>query len=272
MKAVFSFWNTSGNALIKATNWANPKFQLYSWVLAVNQAARFFDEVELITDSESVPIFEKLGLPFTSIRTDLDELKNYPKSFWALGKIKAYQVQDKPFVHIDNDFIMFLKPPTWFLESRIGFQNTEDGNWFEGAYRGQFNNLNENGKGLPESWGLVNEAFNFGIYSCNDMEYNRKYCEEAFQLVNNNTELILETGHPGLYCVLFEQYIGATTAKLLNLEPTFLSKECNHKDIEKLGLIHIWGAKQDNTWYENIEKIVRNEHPKQFDIINNVLY
>lgn len=272
MKAVFSFWNTSGNALIKATNWANPKFHLYSWTLAVNQAAKFFSEVELITDSESLPIFKELNLPFTSIRTDLDELNKYPKSFWSLGKIKAYQLQEKPFVHIDNDFIMFMKPSEQFLNAQIGFQNTEDGDWFENSYRGQFTNLSDNGKGLPESWGLVNEAFNFGIYSCNNMAYNKKYCEEAFQLVDNNKDLILSTGHPGLYCVIFEQYIGATTAKLLNIEPSFLSKECNHSDIERQGLIHIWGAKHDNTWYNNIEKIVKNEYPKQFDIINNVLY
>jgi hypothetical protein len=271
MKAVFSFWNTSGNALVQATNWANPKFHLYSWTLAVNQAAKFFDEVELVTDSASLPIFKELDLPFTSIRTDLDELEKYPKSFWSLGKIKAYQIQDKPFVHIDNDFIMFLKPSEEFLNAPIGFQNTEEGDWFEGYYRGQYNNLTENGKGLPESWGLVDEAFNFGIYSCNDMNYNKKYCEEAFQLVDNNIDVMVNTGHAGLYCVLFEQYLGATTAKLLNIEPYFLSKYCVHDEIEKQGLIHIWGAKNDNEFYNNIERIVHNEYPDKYSIINKLI-
>ena len=271
MKAVFSFWNTSGNALIEATNWINPKFQLYSWTLAVTQAAKFFDEVELVTDSSSLEIFKKLDLPFTSIRTDLDELDRYPKSFWALGKIKAYQIQDKPFVHIDNDFICFQKPSEEFLNSELGFQNLENNDWFELGYRGQVSNLSLNGVGLPQSWGNCEEAFNFGIYVCNNLDYNQRYCEESFQLVNNNKELIQNSGHPGLYCVIFEQYIGATVAKDMNIKPFFLSENCDHNEIERQGLIHIWGAKKDLNWFNNLEKIVRNEYPDKYEIINNLI-
>lgn len=270
-KAVFSFWNTSGDALVKATNWANPKFQLYSWTLAVNNAARFFSEVELVTDSDSLPIFEKLNLPFTNIKTDLDSLSHYPKSLWALGKIKAYSIQHKPFIHLDNDFICFSKPGDYILNSEIGFQNLENGAWFDRQYRKHFENINEKGKTLPPSWNNREEAFNFGIYVCNNLNYNNRYCKESFQLVDNNMDIIISSGHPGLYCVLFEQYIGATVAKAMGIKPKFLSKYCINSEIEKQGLIHIWGSKRDLKWFNNLEKIVKTEYPKQFDIINNVL-
>lgn len=271
MKAVFSFWNTTGNALVKATNWADPKFQLYSWVLAVHQAKKYHEEVELVTDTVSLDMFKKLELPFTTIRTDLDELVNYPKSLWSLGKLKAYQIQTQPFVHIDNDFILYEPLPGWFTDKPIGFQNKEDGGWFEDAYRKQCNHLSKNGKNLPESWGANDYAYNCGVYSCNDLEYNKRYCIEAFQLVNNNIELIEATGSANLYCIIFEQYIASTVSQKMEIEPVYLAEPYSPEEVEKLGLIHIWGAKNNEKWFRNIEKIVKKEHPKHFDIINSLL-
>jgi len=270
MKAVFSFWNTSDDALKRATNWANPKFHLYSWVLAVNKASKYFDEVELVTDSTSLSIFQKLNLPFTNIRTDLDELKSYPKSLWALGKIKAYQIQDKPFIHIDNDFILFNPLPDWFLKSPISFQNVEDGNWFEDSYRGQFENIRKNGR-LPYGWGACEKAYNFGIYVCNDMNYNRRYTDAAFELVDKNIALIEQSGVAGLYCVLFEQYMGATVAETMDIKASFLTDPFNKKEQGDNGWVHIWGGKKNDQWFENIEKIVKNNYPEQFRIVNDLV-
>jgi hypothetical protein len=271
MKAVFSFWNTTGNALAKATNWASPKFHLYSWVLAVHQAKKHHKEVELVTDTVSLDMFKKLQLPFTTIRTDLDELIHYPKSLWSLGKLKAYQIQTEPFVHIDNDFILFKPLPNWFSGKPIGFQNKEDGNWFKSQYQRQCEHLSENGTNLPESWGANNWAYNCGVYSCNDLQYNQRYCKEAFQLVDNNIELIQKTGCAGLYCIIFEQYIASTVSQKMEIEPAFLADPFSPAEIEKLGLVHIWGAKNNKKWFQNIEKIVKMEYPKHFNIINTLV-
>jgi hypothetical protein len=270
MKAVFSFWNTTGNTLTKATNWSNPKFHLYSWVLAVHQAKKYYNQVELVTDTASLEMFKELQLPFTSIRTDLDELIHYPKSLWALGKLKAYQIQTEPFVHIDNDFILYKPLPSWFSDKKIGFQNKEGDDWFETQYRNQYEHLTKNGSNLPESWDADKYAFNCGVYLCNDLEYNQRYCKEAFQLVDNNVELIKETGCAGLYCIIFEQYVASAVAQKMNIEPAYLADPFSSEEIEKLGLIHIWGAKNDEKWFQNIERIVKNEHPKHFEIIGSL--
>ena len=58
MKAVFSYWSTTENSLINATNWINPKYQLYSWVIAINQARKWYDKVEIVTDSLALPLFQ----------------------------------------------------------------------------------------------------------------------------------------------------------------------------------------------------------------------
>ena len=52
-KVVFSLWTKpdNGDILKSATNWYRPDFMLYSWVLAVHYAKKWFKEVELVTDN-----------------------------------------------------------------------------------------------------------------------------------------------------------------------------------------------------------------------------
>lgn len=269
-KAVFSYWGTSGNMLKSATNWGSPKFHLYSCVLATHKAKEWFSEVELVTDSESAKIFEKLELPITSMNTCLDELSGFSKELWALGKIKAYEIQQKPFVHIDSDAILYLDLPIQFKKAGIFAQNKEDAGWFDHSYRGQYNHLTKNGK-LPESWGSCEYAVCMGIYGVNDMEYNRQYTKEAFDLVINNHDLIVETGCAGLYCVVFEQYMASAVAERMGKEITYMSDPYDANYLERLGYIHIWGEKKNPKWMANAEKIVKREYPKHYELVNQLI-
>jgi hypothetical protein len=271
MKVVFSFWNTTGNVLVKATNWYNPKFHLYSWVLAVNEAAKHFDEVELVTDSISIPLFEKLNLPFTSIRTDLDELKDYDKGFWALGKIKAYQIQDKPFIHIDNDVILTKPLSDTFLNADFFCQNPEDGGWFESAYLNEINVINSRASYFPKSWGKVNHADCMGIYGTNNMEFNQEYCKQAFELIDNNKEFWEDITNKGSYCIIFEQYIVACVANQMGIKTTYMTNLMDKEVMTEMGYVHIWGGKKERKWFKHIKKIVKKEYPGEYGIINYLI-
>lgn len=91
----------------------------------MHYASKHFDEVELVTDSVSWIEIEKLRLPFTSVKTTLDNIPDTFKGFWALGKLYAYAVQDKPFIHIDNDVILWEKLPDWALNAPLLVQQEE---------------------------------------------------------------------------------------------------------------------------------------------------
>lgn len=271
MKAVYSFFNTTGNPLQSARHWLNPEFFLYTWIITTHQSASKFNNVQLVTDSTSKKLFEKLQLPFTEIRTDLDSILDYDKEFWALGKIKAYQIQEEPFIHIDNDVILFENFSEEILKSKIVFQNKEAGDWFRNCYEPQVSYLDRVNYNLPSTWKKANYAVNCGIYLCNDLDYNKKYCKEAFQLVDNNYYKILNSGSAHSYSVIFEQFMAANVAEQMNIKPKFLSENNIEEEYNQYKYVHIWGEKRNQNWFDNIKKIAERDYPRHYEIANEIL-
>lgn len=278
MKVVFSYWSTTEDSLVNARNWFDPKYQLYSWVLAINQARKWYDKVEIVTDSLALPIFEKLKLPYTEINTVLDELIDYDKASWALGKIKAYQIQNEPFVHIDNDVFLLqdlLKP---FENERIVCQNIENGDQFKNYYEPMLFSLEENGvnvldkDGLPQYWRLTENSPCMAIYMCNDLRFNEEYCRAVFNFIDVNKKLLYDGERAfswACYSVIFEQYLAGQVAEQLGLTITPMCENSNFEELAKLGYVHIWGAKNNEEWFNNVEKIVKRDYPEQFEIIQS---
>jgi hypothetical protein len=262
-KAVFSFYNNENN-LFKMVNWSSPKHAMHSFILSVQFAARYFNKIELITDSQSAIFFKKLDLPFTSIRTDFDDLKGYPSYLWALGKIKAYQLQEEPFIHIDFDVLLTKPLPEHFLKAAIGFQNLEDKQWFKDIYEAQYKYVRKEGKTL----GLFNHksAYNCGIYLCNNLDYNKAYCKNAFNFVDANLAL-MHKKFDGLFCVVFEQYIAASTALKMNIQPLFLSYPYTPQDFNNLGYVHLWGAKKQTAVAEKLNDVAKFLYPKNYNLL-----
>jgi hypothetical protein len=279
MKAVFSFWSTTEDSLVNARNWFDPKYQLYSWVLAINQARKWYDKVEIVTDSLALPIFEKLKLPYTEITTVLDELIDYDKASWALGKIKAYQIQNEPFVHIDNDVFLLqdlLKP---FENERIVCQNIENGDQFKNYYEPMLFSLEENGvnildkNGLPQYWRLTEDSPCMAVYLCNDLRFNEEYCRAVFNFVDVNKEILARLERtitvPLCYSVIFEQYLAGQIAEQLKVPITALGEYGKLHELEDRGYVHLWGAKRNEEWFSNVEKIIKRDYPEQFRIIQS---
>lgn len=267
MKAVYSNLCYGDNPLISSSGWYNIEFYLISWVLSVLQTKKYYNEIELITDTPSIKLLEKLNLPFTSVKLELDKIKHYPKEFWALGKIKAYQLQQEEFIHIDSDVILFKPLPEF---DSVLFQNKEIGDWFENYYRNQYTNLTENGV-VPKSWGNCHYAVNCGIYGCKDLEYNKEYTKQSFELVDNNKDLIMQTGVPNYYSVVFEQYLAATVAEQLKTKINYLVDPFDVNAFSELGYVHIWGAKKEQNWYKIIRDILIKQYPSYYDNILKII-
>ena len=282
MKAVFSYWSTTENSLINATNWFNPRYQLYSWVIAINQARKWYDKVEIVTDSLALPLFQKLKLPYTEINTVLDELIDYDKKLWALGKIKAYQIQNEPFVHLDNDVLLFEDVLKKFENESIVCQNIEDSDIFKHFYEPMVVFLEENGlnvldkDGLPQYWRLTENLPCMAVYLCNDLRFNQEYCRSVFNFIDVNKKLLFKGersehifGFEPCFSVVFEQYLAGQIAEQLRVPITPLCEKLNFSELGKLGYVHIWGAKKSEKWFNYIEKIVKRDYPEQFEIIQS---
>jgi hypothetical protein len=260
-KAIFSYWPTTDDPRLAATNWCDPRFHLYSWVLAVMHAKKWFKEVELVTDSAGEELFTKiLKLPFSSISTALDEISDYDKGFWALGKVKAYEIQPRPFIHLDSDAILYAPFSPAVLSAPLLGQNREDNDWFDKAYGAEIDWLNEHAAFLPESWGKTREAVCMGIYGCSDMDFNKEYCRQVFQLLDGNMEFWKTIQNKGSYCVVFEQYLASCVAAQMGRSFHYLADPFDGRTLEKIGYIHIWGGKKSVEWLRLVERLVYSNY------------
>lgn len=189
MKIIQSFWSGQNNDIRDSRGWLSYEYHWLGWILSCNQLRKFYDEVELYTDSFGYEILiEKLQLPYTKIHVILDEMNKYPKDLWAIAKIKAYQLQDKPFLHIDGDVFIWNQFPTELLSEGLIAQNLENTTDY---YREMWNNINPHLNYIPYEImnfhkGLTNLGCNMGIVGGNDIDFIQEYCRKSFDFVDKN--------------------------------------------------------------------------------------
>src|ERR1035437_7473627 len=133
MKIVQSFW--SKPFLSKNTNifdrakggGISEKMFYMSTALSCLMLRKFYDDVTLITDEFGKHmLIDVLGLPYTNVIVELDKINHYDENFWALGKIYAYSIQDKPFLHVDSDVFIWKLFDESLLKKDVIFQNYEE--------------------------------------------------------------------------------------------------------------------------------------------------
>jgi hypothetical protein len=245
-KVVYSLWTKpSGNILKKATNWHSPKAQLYSLAISVLTSKKQFNEIEFITDDDGARVLQKLHLPI-NIKSTLNHIPKEEYGFWALGKIEAYKQQDKPFIHMDYDSMLWKPLPDWVHNSELFVQNTEDKAWFHSAYQPEINHANKVLKQFPVNWNKTKEAYCTGIFGGNNIDFIQYYCEESLKFIRSeqNKRGWNSIQNKGSYCIIFEQYLLACLADEKNINVTFFDKHLNKQRLADLGYTHIWGAKK----------------------------
>lgn len=263
-KIVYSLWTKpSGNILENAVNWHSPKAQLSCLALSVLISKSFFSEIELVTDSEGWEVIQQLNLPFTSVKTILDDIPKEHHGFWALGKIYAYRAQKAPFVHLDNDAILWKGLPEWARNAPVFVQNTEDKNWFKTVYTPEINHASKTLSYFPKNWNTTQEAYCTGIFGGTDIDFIQRYCKEALKFINEkrNAKVWSTIENKGSYCIIFEQYILACLAQYYKKDTVFFDRFLNKKRLRDLGYTHIWGAKKDTAIEAVLLKRLQKEDP-----------
>src|SRR5258708_18545788 len=88
----------------KRGGWIDIKFHYMSWALSCLSFQKFYPEIQLVTDTFGKSILiDRIGLPYTLFRTDLDHLMDNNTDLWAIAKLHTYLLQTEPFLHVDND-------------------------------------------------------------------------------------------------------------------------------------------------------------------------
>jgi hypothetical protein len=126
MRAVWSFWSKPFRAF-KGRIWREPVHHLLAWGLSLRLAGQHYPETVLITDRAGRALLvDRLGLEFTHICTELETLREADAGWWALGKLVAYSLQDRPFVHLDTDVFLWKALPPRLEAAAVFSQCPED--------------------------------------------------------------------------------------------------------------------------------------------------
>lgn len=208
MKIIQSFW-TGKHSVEFSFGWLSNKYHYLSWILSCNQLRKYYDEVELFTDSLGYSILiEKLRLPYTKVHIVLDELNIYDDNLWALAKIKSYSLMNEPFLHVDGDVFIFEPFDKKLMESNIITQNietTSDYYWdMWSKIKPQLNFISEIMNNYNNQF--HNKAYNMGIFGGNDISFIKSYTDASFNFVNKNKDSLSKINAYN-FNIFFEQVL-----------------------------------------------------------------
>ncbi|MBB6371520.1 DUF6734 family protein [Chryseobacterium shigense] len=208
MKIIQSFWTASQDFQMNSFGWLYPRFHVIGWALSCLQLSKFYD-VELYTDKNGYDLLiTKLGLPYKKVHVVMDELNTFHRDFWALPKIKAYMLQNEPFLHVDGDVFIWEPFPDNLMSEGLISQNLEITTEY---YSKMWDEIFPHLKFIPAEMEkyiskVNNYACNMGIFGGNDINFINRYSQKSFEFAAKNSDL-----HQGIsggnFNIFFEQVL-----------------------------------------------------------------
>lgn len=282
MKIIQTFWTgpavPKGNVLDIKAGWASAEYHWMSWALSCLQLKKMYGEVELVTDELGKKILiDTLGLPYTHVSTVLEgKLNNYPPELWSLAKIVAFAEQQTPFLHFDGDFFMWQQVEPRIMQAAVVAQNLEENLSY---YRDMMQDMEKHGWRMPPVLNGVSQspviyAANTGIFGGHQLDFVKAYCQNAFDFINNNTDIIPKTKKNQLnfifeQCLLyyFAKQEGVTIEYLMEDpvdEPSY-SDYARFVDVPQVKMIHTLGGFKTMPYTcSSMAKRLRNDFPANY--------
>jgi hypothetical protein len=287
VRVVWSFWSKPFQEY-KRRMWHGALHHLLAWGLSLRLASRHYQETALVTDSAGKTLLvDRLGLSFTHVSTELDLLRKVDPGWWALGKLVAYSLQDRPFLHLDTDVFLWKPLPLALVNAPVFAQCPEDHpplaeccgpREVEWAFR-------QHGLELPAEWewsrsrGLkyYREA-NCGILGGNRVDFLQYYANLAIDLILNRAHASAWAmfGERSGYNMVLEQFLLQACVEFHRSDPespfrgigirylfSSFADAFNHEAAARAGFTHLLGdAKRDSAVAERLEKRSLAEDPE----------
>lgn len=174
--------------------WIQKQYNYMSWALSCLQFRKYYDEVELYTDSIGKEIFvDLLGLPYTHVEVSLDELNPWHPDLWAFGKIYVYERMREPFIHADGDVYIWEALGEKLTQAPLMAQHLEVDFAF---YDRLIKEIKEHFEYIPpclrQDWDTqeVTHAYNSGIFGGQDVSFINDYARETRDFMERNKHLL----------------------------------------------------------------------------------
>jgi hypothetical protein len=221
-RAIYSLWTKPMTQGYIGFN--SEKALMECFALSLHYSKKWFKEIHFITDIKGKKLIEKYGLKFDYISTEFDDaLHDVDEREWSLGKIWACKIQDKPFVHIDNDVILFKPLPKDFLAKEAVFQNSEKTYTMQ-HYNGMMQYDKEHYEDRPKWYNVQKSlAYNCGLLGFNRFDFLDEWWESAIKHVDYLKQrngypfpgavspLIYEQQYVGCLCNEYNYEVGVLT-------------------------------------------------------------
>jgi hypothetical protein len=297
MRIIQSFWSLPAfkneDAICNKDftgGWLHVKYYLMSWTFSCLQLRSFYNEVELVTDWVGKSLLvDQLQLPYTRVTLELDELSQYHPELWAIGKIYAFSLQSKPFIHVDGDVFIWEKFPDRLEEAELIAQNVECDFSF---YRQILHSLIEQKSYIPavvlDSYArdtFIN-AYNAGIIGGNNIPFFREYVKEAIRFVDEN-HAYLHAIPLGMFNAVYEQHLYYCMARKLEIPVQCYTNAIDQAELNSSlkgagqfkqapaghKYIHLFGedAKKNPEICDELECKLKHRYPLHYDRVLQVV-
>ena len=294
MKIVQSLWSKPGQKKNGASfsdanrcGWPDKKYNYYSWALSALQFKKFYDRIELVTDRQGYDLLiNKLELPYTDVKVVLDDLNDYDRDLYALGKVYAYGIQEEPFIHVDADIYIWDRFGERLENCSLVCQHKEYGKFYNDFYSGIFMEMAHNFDFYPEELDKsINKfdsiiAVNAGIIGGNNYGFFKEYTRKVFEFVDRNLNNLHKINIK-LSNTVFEQFLfhALTEEKGENINYFHSDFAFFWNDIadfvgvpDKTRYIHTCGAlKNDKHIIHALEYRLQTDYPDFYYRINNLV-
>jgi hypothetical protein len=190
-------------------------------------------------------LVDNLGLPFAHVSTELERLSGVDVGWWTAGKLVAYALQDRPFVHIDCDVFLWKPLPPHVADAPVLAQCPEyhaaDGWCGPRNIEGLFASC---GSALPVEWewarskgGAAFRQENCGIVGGSHLPFLHYYAETALDLILNPAHAAAWARVPEKagYNMLVEQFVLSACVEYHRFHPT-----SPYRDVRVKHLFRSW--------------------------------
>jgi hypothetical protein len=283
MRAVWSLWT---RPLFEGPGdrWIDLKANLLSWILSFETIRAFYPQTKLYSDSRGADLLVNgLGLSFQSVSTQLDDLRDYDPSWWALGKLSAYASEEEPFIHFDSDVFLWQALPEEITSRALVAQNPEELTEERKVYyrpEALEAAVSKTNGWLPKEWQWYRHhypgtqyAICCGIFGGHDLDFIHRYARLGFELLDRADRGARSTlEKKGEHMILIEQFLLAATLEYERAvlrstrEVGYVFASPERARPRRIGFTHlIAGLKKNPAVIAKLEDRVRSNYPETYE-------
>ena len=270
-----TLWSAKKNLLEENFGWYTPQHHLMGWALSALKLSQHYDTVRLYTDNAGKEMLvDRMGIPYTDVFTDYDNL-NCPPELWAFPKLLTYERQDRPFLHVDGDVMVWKPFSNDFLTEELLAQNLERGTQhYKGLFEPIINELAYMPPCLERNLNFDDmRAYNAGIIGGSDVSFFKKYVSLAKRFIEANSNRKVNIA----FNAMFEQLLFFSMAENEKKKVACLFDQiiddngysnevfANFTKVEKLGYLHLIGPfKRSKEVCDWMARYLRRENEEMF--------